>query len=63
MEVVITRAEIQDKIRELVIKQKDPVNVKNSIETWLEEKNASDFDKQQILNDLTSYQEYLDLSK
>ena len=60
-EVIITRAEIQLKIRELVEITQDPITVKNAVEDWLTEKKASEFDTKQIMNDLTSYQEYLDL--
>ncbi len=60
-EVIITRSEIHEKIKELVKTISNPVVVKTSIETWLKTTGCSDFDMKQILNDLTSYKEYLEL--
>lgn len=59
--VIVTRANVQDKIRELVKVNNDPIEVKNQVESWLKSIKASEFDTKQIMNDLTSYQEYLDL--
>lgn len=57
-EVKVTRAEIQEKIKELVQVSQDPEVVKNEVEDWLIEKECLVFEMNQILNDLTSYEEY-----
>ena len=57
----ITRDQVQRKIIELTKTIKDSVAVKSSIESWLKSKNCPEFDMKQILNDLTSYKEYLEL--
>lgn len=59
--MVPTRAEIQIKIQELVGVVKDTSSIKNGIAAWLEEKECPEFETKQILNDLTSYKEYLDI--
>ena len=56
----MTRAQIQDKLRELVKTNTNPDLVKEIMETWLKE-TCDDFETKQVLNDLTSYQEYLDI--
>ncbi len=55
----MTRKEVQDKIREICVNNtKD--GIKNSIHEWLISNKCSEFEINQILNDLTSYQEYLE---
>ena len=58
---VLTRQEVHEKIKELVSASQDKDLVKSGIELWLEENQAPEFVTRQVLNDLTSYQEYLNL--
>lgn len=57
----ITRDQVQQKIIEITKTTKDSVAVESSIESWLKSKKCPEFDMKQILNDLTSYKEYLEL--
>ncbi len=61
MEFILTRKQIQDKLRELTVSTQNKEAVKTSIQMWMEENQCSQFEISQILNDLTSYKEYLDL--
>lgn len=61
MEVFISRADVQDKIKELVGANRDKDLVKLGVQSWLREQAASDLQISQILKDLTSYKEYLEL--
>lgn len=61
MEFQLKRNEIEEQIKTLTQNSQDKDLVKGGMKLWLEEKNVSQFEAQQILNDLTSYQEYLDL--
>ena len=58
---MLTRSQIHEKIKELVAASQDKDLVKDGMVLWLEENECSEFETQQILNDLTSYQEYLSL--
>ena len=48
-------------IQELVKTIKDKEEVKKQMEKWLKKQKCSEFDTKQILNDLTSYKEFLEL--
>ena len=61
--IKVSRAEIQEKIQELIKINDDPIEVKNKVDEWLKEMGYSNFWRNHILNDLTSYKEYLELSK
>lgn len=56
----MTRQKVQEKIQEIVETQKDQALVKESIKAWLEGKVTED-EAGRILNDLTSYKEFLEL--
>lgn len=58
----MTRAAVQLKIQEIVKTVKNKEDVYKSMEVWLKKEKCSEFDTKQILNDLTSYKEYLELS-
>ena len=58
---IITRAQVQDKLKELTGSIKDYSIVKEEMKNWLVDQNVSNFEMQQIINDLTSYSEYLSL--
>jgi hypothetical protein len=57
----LTRSEIQEQIITLISANPNKDMVKNGVKLWLEEKKCPPFDTQQIMNDLTSYKEYLEL--
>jgi dsRNA-specific ribonuclease len=57
----LTRSQIQDQLKTITGKTQDPEAVKTAIQMWLQGQKASDFETKQIMNDLTSYPEYLSL--
>ena len=61
MEPFITRAEVQTKIQELVSASQDKDVIRVGVRNWLTDQSCSEFEISQILNDLTSYQDYLNL--
>lgn len=59
----MTRAEIQNKIQDLVKTLKTKEEVEIAIEKWLKKEKVSDFDTKQIMNDMTGYKEYNELER
>lgn len=57
----LTRAEIQDKLKQLTGSVRNHIAVKQLVKEWLDQKECAPFFQQQVLNDLTSYKEYLEL--
>ena len=57
----MTREQVHNRIKELTQTVKDKEEVKKQMEIWLKQEDCSEFDTKQILNDLTSYKEFLEL--
>jgi hypothetical protein len=57
----LTRNEIGTQIKLITQTTKNPDAVKSALQSWLVEQNCGDFEQKQILNDLNSYPEYLEL--
>ena len=62
-EIQITRADVQIKIQELVRTIRTQEEAKKEVDLWLKSIGCLDFDRKQILNDLTGYKEYNELDK
>jgi len=52
------RSQIQNQIRIFVQTMQTKIEVETAMHDWLEDQKASDFEKQQIMNDLNGYAEY-----
>ncbi|MCK9370927.1 hypothetical protein M0R04_13535 [Candidatus Dojkabacteria bacterium] len=61
MEFLLKRNEVEEQIKILVQNSQNKDLVKDGIKIWLDEKGVSSLEAQQIMNDLTSYQDYLSL--
>lgn len=55
----LTRKEVEEELQRLTAKTKDHLVVKNLMVDFLARKKCSPFMTQQVLKDLTSYEEYL----
>ena len=60
-DISVSRADVQTKIQELVKTLKTQEEVEKEVDLWLKSIGCLDFDRKQILNDLTGYKEYLEL--
>ena len=58
---MVTRSEIQDQLKIITGSTQNKDAVKTAMQMWLEAQKASEFETKQIMNDLTSYTEYLNL--
>ena len=61
MEPFLTRNEIQEELKRITQSTQDTGAVKTAMQLWMESKNCGEFEINQIMNDLTSYKEYLSL--
>lgn len=59
----MTREKIQDEIRRITQTVKIKEEVAKEMEKFLKKNKCSEFDTKQIMNDLTSYKEFLELGK
>ena len=57
----LTRSNIQEELKIITGKTQNKDAVKTAMQMWLEGQKASEFETKQIMNDLTSYPEYLSL--
>ena len=55
------RSQIQDQIKIFVQTMTAKIEVETAMHDWLDDQKATDLDKTQIMKDLTSYKEYLEL--
>lgn len=60
-EFKLKRADVQERLKELTSISKNKSVVREAVKVWLEQNNCSELETRQILNDLTSYSEYLNL--
>ena len=58
---MVTRSEIQNQLQIITGSTQNKDAVKTAMQMWLEAQKASEFETKQIMNDLTSYTEYLNL--
>ncbi len=61
-EFKLTRVQVEKELEKITKKTKDQGLVKTEMEAWLKKKQCSEFETTQILNDLTSYSQYLELN-
>lgn len=61
MEPFLQRNQVQDKLREITKSTQNADTVKSAMQIWMENQGCGEFEVKQILNDLTSYKEYLSL--
>ena len=59
---MLSRQQVQDQIRIFVQTMTTKVEVETAMHDWLDEQKATDLDKTQIMKDLTSYKEFLELN-
>lgn len=60
-EFKLKRSDVQEKLKELTLVSKNKSVVREAVRIWLEQNNCSELETRQILNDLTSYSDYLNL--
>ena len=61
MEPFLQRNQIQDKLREITQSTQNADAVKSAMQVWMQKHGCEEFEMRQIMNDLTSYKEYLSL--
>ena len=57
----LTRAEIQEELKTITQSTQNADAVKSAMQVWMQKQGCEEFEMRQIMNDLTSYKEYLSL--